>query len=130
MAKAESILPNSRQELTLIAARAQEAMSRIMPVIGDSCEPKFPAGSFVVVKPATKYEGPYEYVWHDGLGPVIVSAEAVIRRRGEPRMCRFGYINGRYSNYEWPMEKFEASILGRVVAHLSIIDKELLSTIS
>lgn len=83
---------------------------------GDSMEPAFRSGDFVLVDTSRKVPSPPGvYALWDGHGMTLKKAELVLR--SDPPMVRLIPENKDYQAYELPLE--EVNFVGRVVARIS-----------
>ena len=83
---------------------------------GDSMEPAFHSGDFVLVDTSRKVPSPPGvYALWDGHGMTLKKAELVLR--SDPPMVRLIPENSIYQAYELPLE--EVTFVGRVVARIS-----------
>ena len=119
------MIPTKSRLDTLTRDFADTPRHRLMPVVGDSMAPTVPPGAIVAVAPIDHFDGAGLYVYHDGLGPIVVRAEWSL---GEQCVC-LSFDNHRYSSFNRSLEEFTQHVLGKVFAKIDVIEPDLIARV-
>ncbi len=102
--------------LPAVTALAAEDGLRVFPIIGDRMEPTLRRGDFLLIKPGDGWHGDGIYILDGPFGPEVHRVDCFGGK------CRLIPDNGRYTTLDVPRADFMASVLGKAVFKVNVVD--------